>query len=277
MTRERNDRGHRHVWRWVALVVAVFVLLGAGAFVVAWRASGARQVSLDEARKRFGSSSTTIVAAPANVLRPPAGVYEYGGSGHESLDKPPKSQNQGPLIPATVSPKGANCWTFRADYSTGHWQSWDYCSTNGDLVERGGQTYEKWDFVMFQVTSTSTFTCPSSVTIKPGMKPGDTWTQTCTGTTSAVKGQVTTSGPYTYVGPVTLTIGGTPVAAYRFHRERTLSGAQTGTERDEVWFAQSNAMPLRNDRVNVVHSDSPIGTVTYTESGSFTLQSLTPR
>ena len=253
----------------------MLLLLGLGAFVAAWQGSGAHEVSMNSARKRFASSSTVPVVP--NALLPPAGVYEYRGSGHESLDKPPKSQDQGPVIPATITHQPNGCWVFRVDYSTGHWQSWNYCTSDGQLDEKGGQTYEKWNFVVFQVASTSTFTCPSSVTILPGMVPGDTWTQTCTGTTSAVKGSVTTAGPYTYIGEETMTIGGTKVAAYHFHRLRTLSGAQTGTEDDEVWFAKSNGMPLRNVRKNVVKSDSPIGKVTYTETGDFTLVSLTPQ
>jgi hypothetical protein len=36
-------------------------------------------------------------------------------------------------------------------------------------------------------------------------------------------------------------------------------------------------LPLRNDHHNVVKSDSPIGRVTYTETGTFTLESLRPR
>jgi len=263
-------------WRWIVAALVLFAVMGGSAFVIAWRNSGSRPVSFDEARRRYESTSSTVLAAPS-ALRPPAGIYVYRGSGTEHLDKPPKSQNQGPGMPATVTYRADGCWVFRLDYSTGHWQSWTYCARNGGLDEVGGQTFERWDFVVFSVDSTSTFTCPSSVTIRSGMLPGDTWTQTCTGTSSAVKGEVTTSGPMTYLGTETLTIGGSRVPAYHFKQLRTLTGAQTGTQENDVWFAKSNGMPLRNDHHNVVKSDSPIGRVTYTETGTFTLQSLKPR
>jgi len=261
--------------RGILAVIGVFVVIGALAFAWAWRNSGSHPVSTDAARRRFESSST--VTARPNARRPPAGVYEYRGSGTERLDRPPKTQSQGPPMPATITYRADGCWDFRLDYSTGHWQSWTYCAHDGELDERGGQTFARWDFVMLKAESTSTFTCSSSVTIRPTMQPGDHWTQTCTGTSSAVKGVVKTSGPYTYVGDDTMTVGGTKVAAYHFKQLRTLTGAQTGSQDDDLWFAKSNGMPLRNDHHNEVKSDSPIGKVTYTETGTFALQSLHPQ
>ena len=254
-------------------VLAAVVVI---AFAIAWRNSGSHPVSTSDARRRFESTSSTAAVRPS-TLRPPAGVYEYRGSGTEHLDKPPKDQSQGPPMPATVTYRADGCWIFRLDYSTGHWQSWTYCAHNGALDEIGGQTFERWDFVIFKVESTSTFTCASSVTIRPTMRVGDHWTQTCTGTSSAVKGIVTTSGPFTYLGNDSIDVGGTKVAAYHFKQLRTLTGAQTGSQDNDVWFATSNGMPLRNDHHNVVKSDSPIGTVTYTETGTFALQSLRPQ
>ena len=271
-----SDDGTVKLWRWIIGVLAVFALIGGVAFVLAWRNSGSRPVSLDEAKRRFESTSSTV-APPPSPLRPSAGVYEYRGSGTEHLDKPPKSQSQGPTMPATITYQADGCWIFRIDYSTGHWQSWTYCARNGGLDEVGGQTYERWDFVMFKVDSTSTFTCASSVTVRATMRPGDHWTQTCTGTSSAVKGIVTTSGLFTYIGPETLDVGGAKVPAYHFKQLRTLTGAQQGSQENDVWFARSNGMPLRNDHHNVVKSDSPIGKVTYTETGTFALVSLQPR
>ena len=272
----RTDDGTVRLWRWIVVVLVGFVVIGGAAFVVAWRNSGARQVSFEEAKRRFEATSSTVAPRPS-PLRPPAGVYLYRGSGSEHLDKPPKSQSQGPSMPATVTFRPDGCWVFRIDYSTGHWQSWTYCARNGGLDEVGGQTYERWDFVVFKVDSTSTFTCPSSVTIRRAMLPGDTWTQTCTGTSSAVKGVVTTSGPMKYLGTERVTVDGKQVPAYHFKQLRTLTGAQQGTQDNDVWFATSNGMPLRNDHHNVVKSDSPIGKVTYTETGTFALTSLQPR
>ena len=131
-------------------------------------------------------------------------------------------------MPATVTHRSDGCWTFRIDYSSQHWQTWIYCPRDGGLVELGGQTFERWDFVFTKYDSTSTFTCdPPSVAIRAAMHSGDHWTQTCRGTSSGTKGVGVTSGPYTFVGDDTVTVGGTAVAAYHFHQERTLSGSQT--------------------------------------------------
>ena len=118
-----------------------------------------------------------------------------------------------------------------------------------------------------KVGTTSTIKCtPENPTVLPGMTPGQRWNQRCTGASTGVKGELTTSGPYTFVGEEALDVGGTPVAAYHFHQDRTLSGAQTGTQVAELWFAKSNGMPLRDEHHYTVHSDSPIGKVTFTET-----------
>ena len=109
------------------MVVALGALadIGVIAFAIAWHNSGSRPVSIAEARRRLGNTSSSLPPRPS-TLGPPAGVYLYRGSGTEHLDKPPKSQSQGPPMPATVTYRADGCWTFRLDYSTGHWQSWTY-------------------------------------------------------------------------------------------------------------------------------------------------------
>jgi hypothetical protein len=268
-------RGHRRLI--VGLVIAGIVVIAIGTFVVLWRRSGAHEVSTDQARKRFEASSSTQASNPS-VLRPAAGVYVYRGSGTEHLSLPPKSQSQGPRMPATVTHRGDGCWTFRIDYSSQHWQTWIYCPRAGGLVELGGQTFERWDFVFTKYDSTSTFTCdPASVTVRAVMHPADRWNQTCRGTSSGTKGEAVTAGQYTFVGNDTVTVGGTAVAAYHFHQERTVSGSQSGTQTTELWFAAKDGLPLRNERTQTVHTNTVVGSSTYTEHGSFELTSLQPQ
>ena len=264
--------------RWiVALVVFGVVAIAVGGFVVLWRRSGAHQVSTGEARRRFEGNSSTAPPNPA-LLRPTAGVYVYRGTGTERLTLPPKSQSQGPNMPATIIDRSDGCWTFRIDYSSQHWQTWIYCPRDGGSVELGGQTFERWDFVFTKYDSTSTFTCePPSVAIRAAMHPGDRWTQTCRGTSSGTKGEGVTSGPYTFVGDDTVNVGGTSVAAYHFHQERSLTGSQTGTQTADLWFAKKDGLPLRNQHSATVRTDTVVGTSTYTEHGSFELTSLQPQ
>jgi hypothetical protein len=256
--------------------IAVVVVIGVAA-VVLWRRSGAHEASTRDAERRFDQSSSTQPAVP-KVLRPPAGVYLYRGSGTEHLSLPPKSQSQGPRMPATVTHRRDGCWTFRIDYSTAHWQTWIYCPRGGGLVELGGETFERWDFVVTKYDSTSTFTCdPPSVAIRAAMSPGDTWQQKCAGTSSGTTGTATTSGPYQFVRRESIDVAGVAVAAYHFHQKRTLSGSQAGTQDADLWFAVKDGMPLRNERTVTVKTNTVVGSSTYTEHGRFELTSLVPR
>lgn len=238
---------------------------------ILWLRGGAEPVDIADVSAPTGSTAP----AQPSVLRPPQGVYAYEGSGTDRIDKPPKSQAQGPTLPATVTHRAKGCWTFRIDYSTNHWQSWDYCPTDGGLDEVGGTSFQRWDFGAFANETTSTFECDSP-TIRADQQPGDTWTQTCTGTSTGVDGTTRSSGPYRYVGPSTLTVGGERVRAFHYVRRRTNSGNQTGTERSDVWFSAETGMPLRNERRLEATSDTVIGTVRYTEDGEFALTALAP-
>jgi len=260
--------------RWVVLVVSVFVALGAGAFYIAWRNSGAHEASLSAAMARFARA---VEVAPTAKLQPPAGVYTYRGSGSEHLDKPPKTQQHGPVIPATVIDQPNGCWDFRVDYNAAHWQSWTFCPHNGGLEDAGGATYENWNFVAFQVKTKSTMSCQSTVLFRRAMRVGDHSDGTCTGTESDVGGVTTTSGPDEFLGTEQVDVGGVTVAAYHVREDHAISGAQSGTTQDDFWLATTNGMPLRNERKYVVKSESPIGPVTYTEAGSFALTSLVPQ
>ena len=263
--------------RYIVLGVVAVLLVAVATFVVLWRRSGAHQVSTREARRRFEQSSSSTQPPNAAVLRPAAGVYLYRGSGTEHLSLPPKSQQQGPEMPATVTHRSDGCWTFRIDYSSQHWQTWIYCPRRGGLVELGGQTFERWDFVFTKYDSTSSFTCsPPSITIRAVMHAGDHWQQACRGKSSGTKGEAVTAGPYTFVGDENVTVGATSVPAYHFRQVRTLTGSQTGTQRADVWFSRANGLPLRNERAVTVHTDTIIGSSTYTEHGEFHLTSLQP-
>jgi hypothetical protein len=264
---------HRHRGRWIAVGVVVTLLLGYGTFVVVrWVRGTAKPVELSDVDVPTGS---TLAAEPA-VLRPPQGVYLYEGGGTDRLDKPPKEQAQGPSMPGTVTHEANGCWTFRIDYSTNHWQLWEYCPVDGGLDEAGGSSFQRWNFGALINETTSTFACDSP-TVRADQQPGDEWTQSCTGTSSGVDGVTLSSGPYRYVGTETLTIGGESVRAHRYHRERTTSGNQVGSESTEAWFSAETGMPLRNERHLEATSDTVIGEVNYTEDGEFELTSLEPK
>ena len=59
-----------------------------------------------------------------------------------------------------------------------------------------------------------------------------------------------------------------------FLQLRTESGAQRGTERDEMWIDVSNGLPVRTYQHISVVTATPFGSSTYTQTGTFTLRSL---
>jgi hypothetical protein len=263
----------------VGLAVAALVLLAAvGTYLVLLSRVSTESVTVEEARERAGTTGGEgDQGTAADVLRPAAGVYRYRGEGTERLDKPPTSQTQGPEIPGTLTHLEGGCWRLRVDYNTNHWQSWDYCQTDGGLVEVAGEFFQRLDLVVATVDTTSGYTCDPPVdAIRDTQQAGDEWPHECRGSSSGTEGEVVSSGPYTFVGPEVLEIGGTEVEALHYVRSRTLTGGQDGTEEVEIWFDAATGLPLRNERDITVRSGSVVGSVTYEEEGSFELESLTP-
>jgi len=249
----------------------VALLLASVAAVVVLASSHARPVSLRQAEAELGKGGAGVPGAN----RPAPGVYEYIGSGTEKLSLPPLSQAEGPTLPGTVTLRGQNCWVFRIDYSTHHWQTLEYCLHSGDLWEAGGQSWQLWSLGPLNFTNLSSFTCaPRSMALPTDAIVGQQWESACTGTNSSVKGRTLSAGPYRFLGLGTVSVGGTPVPAAHFLRLRKDTGAQTGTERSEVWFSTRTGLPLRVQQDLKVTSSTPFGTTTYTQVGVFTLASL---
>lgn len=254
---------------------AVVVVVGLGVWLTL--RDNARPVEVDEAKQRTTTTDATDVTEPTSAARPrPApGVYRYEGTGSESLSTPPLSQSQGPTMPATVELVGEDCWTFRIDYSNNHWQEWDHCWDGEDLVETGGRSWQRWMVGTTAITNTGEFDCdPGTMVLPASPDDGGPWTGRCTGLNDATEGEMVSEGPYRFVGEEPFDVDGTTVTAHRFVRERTMSGAQQGTERSEVWFDAATGLPLRNERRLEARTDTVIGESTYTETGEFQLLSL---
>lgn len=266
-----HRRHRRRIVAVASLVVALGVVVTA---TVMWNRVTVHPVSMDTARERAGLDSAP--STPAAPLVPAAGVYQYRGAGSERLDRPPRTQPQGPDIPGTVTSLGRGCWRLRVDYNSNHWQSWDYCSTGTALTETAGAFFQRIDLGPVSVDTSSSYTCDPPVdAIRLTRTAGDRWRQSCRGTSTASEGVVTSAGPYTFVGEEEIDVGGRPVATLHHHRVRNLGGAQSGTEEVDTWFDASTGLPVRNSRLITVRSDTVLGAITYTEEGSFTLASLT--
>lgn len=263
----------------VVVGVAVLVLgLGVGAWLWFQRDT-ARPVTLEEASERRTATTAgeaTDATTREGPARPVAGVYDYAGSGRESLSLPPLSQDQGPTVPATVDHLDDGCWSIRFDYSTNHWQQWNYCPRGRDLVETGGESWQRWMIGATAITNLTTASCPDAMVLPASRAPGQVWQARCVATNEAVDGEAVSAGAYTFVADEDVLVGKESVPTAHFVRERKMSGAQEGTERSEVWFAVETGLPIRNDRTIEVRTDTPVGSSTYREDASFTLLAVDP-
>ena len=180
-------------------------------------------------------------------------------------------------MPGTVELRTKGCWSFRIDYSTNHWQSWTYCPRPAGFQETMGQVWQRWMVGPLAETNLSTLHCDPGTLALPSVKPdGRSSSARCIGTSTQITGKVVSAGSYRSLGESTVVIGGHNVRAVHFLQQWVLSGAQVGTERDDVWFDAANGLPLENRRSIRVRTDTPFGSSTYTEAGEFKLQSLTP-
>lgn len=224
-----------------------------------------------EFRKKHG-------AADSGFLRPAAGVYTFQGTGTEKLSLLSTTQHWGPRIPVTVATETNGCWSFRIDFSTHHWQSFRYCPMGRTLQQTTEQTFQSFDFVAMTVSDLNETTCsPAIDRVRIDAKPNERWNVACAGRSPNRGTTFHAEGTDAFVRLETLKVGTDSVPTYHYHVERTVTGSQNGTEKDEIWFSVADGLPVRTDRQVVVHSPSPIGTVTYTESGSYSLVSLKPK
>lgn len=259
------------------LAVGVVLAVGAIAFAIAWSNRGGKEVSTRDVVERYRTDRGAGDGS-GGFLRPEAGVYQYLASGTERLSLGSTEQQWGPTMPATVTHRGNGCWSLRIEYSTNHWQEQRYCPDDTALLDVGGKVFQKFDFTAFSVTDTSVFTCdPPSPVVRVDAVPGAGWSASCTGRSTERDTQVTSAGTNTFVGTEDVEIDGTPVRAFHYRLQRTLSGDQTGTEDTHDWYSATNGLLLRSTRSTRVASPSPIGDVTYTEEGEFHLRSLVPR
>jgi len=264
----------RRRWPWVVGVIALLLALGGGVIAYAWGGRGAGEASVSDALSRFRRSNDQ---GTAGFLQPESGVYTYRGTGTEALSVLNLEQHWGPKVPATVSKTSPNCWRLRIEYSTNHRQEFDYCTRGSTLLEMGGRTAQRFDFGVTKVDDLTEFTCrPPGVAVRVDAVRGDRWKQTCTGGSKQQGTTVTSSGTNRFLGIRRMKVAGQEIEAYAYRVDRRLTGDQTGTEHNELWFAVGSGLPVRYLRNTRVDSPSPIGSVTYSEQGILTLAVLHP-
>ena len=269
---------HRHHRiRTSLLVVATAVAVIAAVVVVSYALRDRPgPKSLSASTRQFRSTTTTSPTARSFDL-PAAGVYRTTGRGTERISKPPNSQTDGPIMPVGVTYLADGCWRWRIDYNTASWHEYDFCPQGGQLLLVAQSNYQSWDLGLTSITNLAHYMCnpPSPIVVQAPAR-GQKFAQRCTGTNTAVPGSSVAAGTVTVVGVQTLRIGGTPVRAVEMTRHQTISGAQHGILDESWWFATSSGLPLKSVRTYRLVTSSVIGDITYNESGSWQLDSLTP-
>lgn len=280
--RTGSSRPHRGRRRAIIVVVVVLALVAATASWLTFGGERAQQSSEEQARQRVGpaaGSVSTAPAAPAGVLvaAPAAGLYRYQGTGREETSFPPLTEQQGPAMPGTVVPEADGCWRVQIDYNTHHWQSWTFCTVDGELRETKSTSFSRRNLGGADIDNSSEFSCrPANVILTAADRAGVTRPQSCTGKGTLVPGETTSAGTTTVVGLEQIDVGGTSLATMHVRYDLTYTGGQAGTETTEAWFATATGLPVRNEHHIAVATDTPFGRITYTEDASFTLQTPNP-
>jgi len=235
--------------------------------------------SLHAAVKSFqGKESTPTNSGTLRNDLPAEGVYPLNGQGTERISFPPNSQRDGAVMPVTITYLADGCWQWHIDYNVAHWEEYDFCSSDGRLLLAGNRDSQSWDFGEIKVNNLGRFTCPSgSVVLPQSPKPGETQRYSCTGTNTAVSGRSIAATTVRIVGMVTLRIGGTVVPTIHELQLVTLTGGQRGRVREDWWFTVRSGLPVRVERQITLLSNSPVGTITYSEVGSWQMASLRPQ
>ena len=273
-------RRHRRQWLWaLAIVGAVIVALtGVIAARYAFREHPGPK-AVESAVQRFRTLPANPPVTGVRYPSPPAGVYELQGRGSEHISFPPNSQQDGSVMPATVTHEPDGCWLWRVDYNVAHSEEYQFCPRAVQLVLGGSGNTQTWDFGLAKVKNVAQFTCePPATVLSADPRPGETYVRVCTGTSTAMQGQTTTTTTTRIVGTGDIVIGGVKRVAVHQVQQTSITGVQTGSETAEWWQAATTGLPLRMERHIKLESSSPLGgTITYTEDGSWQMATLQPR
>jgi len=259
----------------VAVVIVVAVVVTASLWF-ARDAPGAR--SLDDALADFRAGDpTAIESLGAVVQRPRPGVYEAAGDGRASISFPPTSQSYGATIPVIVRADGAECWTTEVDFNEDSRQTWSHCVRGGEVLENFNRTDTTWDLGVMTIDESLTFTCaPPGVNIRSGARPGDATRYRCTGSSRTVSGSTDSDVSFTLIGAEEIEIGGIAVPAFHYREVDTLTGPQTGSSTIDYWYSIETFLLIGMERTVRIRTDSPVGSITYSETGSWRLRSTEP-
>jgi len=259
---------------------AVVVVLGAVGFVAVryvFREHPGPK-SLNAAVKAFTGKGSITTGGNVSYDPPAQGVYVLNGQGTERISFPPNSQRDGAVMPASVRYLTDGCWRWHVDYNIAHWVEYDFCPRGRQLLLVSSRNSQSWDFGTLKINNLALLTCPSTSVVLPGdPKSGQVLGWSCVGTNTATPGRTIEATNARIVGMDTLWIRGAAVPTVHELQQVTVTGGQRGTDTENWWFIATSGLPVRVERHITIMSSSPIGTVTYDETGSWQMASLQPR
>ncbi|MDX1511263.1 MAG: hypothetical protein R3249_07940 [Nitriliruptorales bacterium] len=209
-------------------------------------------------------------ASPTNtgLRRPVPGVYVYATEGGESVSLPGGSREYPSETFGVVRHLDGCGWTMERKILEQHEEKSTYCSMGSQLLQSRYETTIEF----FGAREKEILVCDPPVIQGDLEAPsGSTRTGSCDGET------VHSEGTATFHELTTLTIGGQEVRAMHVTIEGVSSGEATGTSRMELWAHAETGLPLKLIRWSESKTNRFGAGVTYTESVTFTLTSLSPQ
>lgn len=244
------------------VVVAVAGVIGAGLLF----GTTTIPISVSEAIDRFrGKDSASADAGEGTASLPEPGVYSYGTTGRESVVTFLSAARDYP-VESTITVTRTDCgvrmeWTPLRERT----EFMEVCPVEGGVaLVRYGGAHE-----FFGMRDEYSLDCPAGAWLVPPSGTTDVEPVTCAG------GNLQHVRSTTMLGPRSVLIGGVEVEGVRVITEIATSGAMNGTITTTKVIGPGGLILSWGDEVDGL-LPSPVGDVTYKESFTLSLSSLTP-
>jgi hypothetical protein len=172
----------------------------------------------------------------------------------------------------TVAYVGNDCFTLTIVLRGNYTETMSLCIKGIEVVEEGGTRSQQ--FAIGAAAQTTTECKPGDVYFTTAPSPGQMWTHDCTGKNSDDKSGASTfktAGTYRFVGNEAVAVKGIDLPVMHFHDDRTVSGAQSGTNIADWYFAVEDGLLVQLSRNINLNYPSGVGNIAYHESALMTL------
>ena len=254
----------RHASRLLPGIIGVGAVLVATAgvsFVIA--AAPPAPVSVRHVVDRFRTTDPSASPRPGGLpAGPAAGVYLYATTGGERVSVGGVAHTYPKTTTLSVTYSGCGL-DVRWDALSGRSQEWRFCPADGQW--RLQDYVDMHKFLYLQ--DVHRYTCT-----------GGAWTLTqATATVVCDTGTSRATSAISRVGSEVVSVQGTRVPVTHLHITQSATGASLSSGSLDLWLASSSGLPVRAQTV-VTGSQTVLGQrVTYRETATYRLESLTPR